>query len=211
MKKYQNPASSGTGANAQSVSPLAWCYVDYFFDEVLGPCKMLSRLRMYNLYTDVHHAKPLEQRLTQVAFNHCAINSIGLKNIFASSTHSLERLHIEYPMDLNDAELLLTLKHLGPGLRELTVQGFGAQMEDRDPPSVNSLVDQILEACPNLAILNFPEAIASVDVFETLIGSKLKLWSFSCGSDVRPEHWLKAFTNERFPRPANCRMYTTGK
>lgn len=171
----------------------------------------MTRLRIYNLFTDTSHAQPLPHRLTQVAFNHCAINYEGLKSIFSSSTESLQRLHIEYPMDLSDEALLLTLGQVGAGLLELTVQGFRAQMERQDASSSCALVDQILQACPNLVTLNFPEATASPEIIDEIIGSKLTLWSFSCNADVRPEHWLQAFKDPRFPRPANCRMYTTGE
>lgn len=185
--------------------------MDYLFDEVLRPCKRLSRLRLYNLYTETSHAQPLKQELTQVAFNHCAINSDGMRNIFASSATSLKRLHIEYPMDLDENDLVRTLQHVGAGLQELTIQGFTAQAQSHDPPAMTHLIDDILDSCPNLVILNFPEGIASTAIFEKLLGSKLKLWSFSCNADVRPEHWLEAFKQPGFPRPANCRMYCSGE
>lgn len=172
---------------------------------------MLSRLRLYNLYTNTAHARPVKQHFTQVAFNHCAINASGLHKIFASSTHSLKRLHIEYPMDLDGCELLRALRYVGVGLQELTVQGFSEQMEASDPPAAERLVDEILDACPNLVILNFPEAIGSKNLFDKLIGSKLELWSFSCNADVKPEDWLKALEHPDFPRPANCRVYATGE
>lgn len=192
-------------------SHTAWCYVDYLFDEVLAPCKRLCRLRLYNLYTDAAHPRQVQQSLTQVALNHCAIDSTGLMNIFASSGNTLQRLHIEYPMDLDEQQLLRTLELVGPGLHELTVQGFMLQFQEKDPNTIDHLVDDILEVCPKLRILNFPEAIGSPKLLQKLATSHLELWSFSCNADVRPEHWLEAFKQPGFPHPANCRVYCSGK
>lgn len=118
---------------------------------------------------------------------------------------------MEYPMDLDEDGLISTLEHIGAGLRELTVQGFLLQGEQSEPPNLDNLVDRILEVCPKLVILNFPEAIGSLKVFEKMIGSKLELWSFSCKSEVRPEHWIQAFKSPGFPHPGNCRMYCSGE
>lgn len=190
-------------------------------DEVLAPCRNVTRFRVYNLASESdspehqeHFSKiplPLDRRLTNVAFNHCSINHREIRNIFHASQKSLKSLSLEYPTALPEDDLLALLAYVGQGLRSLSVHDFAQGMSLADYERKSHIVEGILHNCPNLHVLNFPDAVAAKTLPNALIGSKLKLWAFTCGADVRPQDWLHAFQKPGFPTNASCRVYVKGK
>lgn len=199
----------------------AWCQVGHFFDNVLRPCHKIKAFRLYSLSSETEPAKsgkttatsprPLDQAFERVAFNGCSIDHLELRNILHGSTKSLQSIYLEYPMSLPDRDLVKVLRFVGDGLRSLTVHYFAAGLSQEDLDLQGHLVEEILEACPHLEVLNFPDAVGSLKLFEKVVRSKLKLWAFSCGPEVKPQHWLDAFKTPGFPSPSSCRVYTTGR
>jgi hypothetical protein len=214
-----NPSSSSSVCSSSSSSTLATS----------------SSLNGSSLPTSLP-PQPFPRALQHLALNHCAMNGATLKNILHSSQHSLTKLYIEYPMDLKDVDLLEVLQFAGRNLENLTVQGFNMQMQRQDekdlhtngssviknghgshdkrfrlPAKSHTLVDDILQTCPDLITLNFPEAKGSPGLLNHLVGSKLALYSFACNADFKPHHWLEAFKDPKFPKPASCRIYVKGR
>lgn len=133
-----------------------------------------------------------------------------MRNILSASNTSLKSLYLEYPSSLPDDDLVQLIKYVGKGLKSLSVHDFAAGLSQSQTDERSHIVEEILEVCPVLEILNFPDAIGSPKLFDSLVKSKLRLWSFSCSKDVRPEHWLDAFAREGFPSPSSCRVYVKG-
>lgn len=198
----------------------AWCHVGHFFDDVLRPCRQIKSLRLYSLasefepvksgHTSATSPRPLDQALERVAFNGCAIDHLELRNILHGSTKSLRSIYLEYPMSIPDKDLLDVLRFAGGNLKSITVHNLVAGLNQEELDTRGCIVEEILHACPQLEILNFPDAVAGLRLFDKLMGSKLKLWAFSCDPEVKPRHWLEAFTKPDFPSPASCRVYVKG-
>lgn len=149
-------------------------------------------------------------QLENVAFNRCSINRRELRNIFHASRNSLKSLYLEYPTSLLADDLLHLLVYIGQGLRSLSVLNFSDGMLSAEFRRKRYIVESILFNCPRLVALNFPEAMAGINLPDALVGSQLRLWAFTCSEDVRPEHWLEAFAKPGFPRNASCRVYVNG-
>lgn len=134
-----------------------------------------------------------------------------MRNILSASNTSLKSLYLEYPSSLPDDDLVQLLRYVGKGLKSFSVHDFAAGLSQSQIDERSHIVEEILEVCPVLEILNFPDAIGSPKLFDSLVESKLRLWSFSCSKDVRPEHWLDAFERKGFPSPSSCRVYVKGE
>lgn len=202
------------------VFPLAWPNVHFFFNQIVQPCKKLTRLRLYGLHSAPGDDDQWEKQqyrasidnmtrpFEDVSLSQCAIHSADLKAIFAGSTASAASLHLEYPQDLPEDDLLEVLGVIDGSLKYLSVEGYRMQdtSDNEDYPAY--LVERILDRCPNLESLLFPEGLAGPDVLPRLIKSKLRIWSFSCTSDVKPQHWIQAF-QERKAGIAKCFVRTS--
>lgn len=119
-----------------------------------------------------------------MALNHCSLNRHELERIFAGSRHTLQTLYMEYPMDLLDHDLLEILRLVDGGLRYLTIEGFTVDQENMGQRP-DYMVHEIIKACPSLETLDFKEAIGSPSLFDALLGSKLRIWTFTCTRQVR--------------------------
>ena len=198
--------------------PSAWPNVHYFFNEIVAPCKNLTRLRLYGIHSDQddpsgtdemrRRMKDMDGKFQEVALSQCAIRSEDLKAIFANSSRSTKNLHLEYPQDLPEDDLLEVLGVIDGCLKVLSVEGYRMQDSTDDEDYPGYLVERILDRCPELESLMFSEGFASPDVIPRLLKSKLRVWSFSCSSDFRPHHWLKAFS-EWQGSSAKCFVRTT--
>lgn len=154
------------------------------------------RLRLYSLHSQDEHdmalpkklrpkgPQPLKRGLVNVSLNSCSINANELRAIFANSATTLQRLYLEYPMGLLDDDLVHVLRLVGHGLKELSIEGYEDQ-RDASKGVPDTTVCRILKYCPNLEILNFADAIANLEFFERVQGSKLKVWSFTTQRHIR--------------------------
>lgn len=192
------------------------------FDEIFGPIASLKRFRLYSLKSESDRPyrnknsllspRPLNNRaFTDVAFNHCSLNHQEIRNILEGSRTSLQTLYLEFPNYLFEDDLVSLIKYVGKNLKSLSVHDFASSLPEDQLELRRYIVEDILNNSPELTILNFPDAMAGIALFEMIIKSKLKLWSFSCSKEVRPSHWLEAFKKSGFPRNASCRVYVKGE
>lgn len=199
---------------------LAWPNVHFIFNEIIRACPKLTRLRLYGLHSAVEeesdgetmqHRKAIDamsRAFEDVSLSQCAIHSADLKAIFAGSRASATTFHLEYPQDLPEDDLLEVLGVIDGSLKYLSVEGYRMQDTSDDGDYPGYLVDRILDRCPNLESLLFPEGLASPEVLPRLVKSKLRIWSFSCTPEVKPQYWLDAF-RQRPPRTSKCYVRTS--